>query len=57
MTATTREQKIEQARLATQDGRFWEAVEQYTEVLANSDPQTNDPKEKNSRLKTYPHLA
>ncbi len=50
MTATTREQKIEQARLATQDGRFWEAVEQYTEVLANSDPQTNDPKEKNSRL-------
>ena len=50
MTATTREQKIEQARLATQNGRFWEAVEQYTEILANSDPQTNDPKEKNSRL-------
>lgn len=50
MMASTREQQIEQARLATQDGRFWDAVEQYTEVLAHTDPQTSDPKEKKARL-------
>jgi tetratricopeptide (TPR) repeat protein len=50
MTASTQKQQIEQARLATQDGRFWDAVDQYTEILASTDPQTSDPKEKNARL-------
>ena len=50
MIASTREQQIEKARYATQDGRFWEAVNQYTQILASTDPQTNDPLEKNARL-------
>ena len=50
MISSTREQQIKNARMATQDGRFWDAVEQYTEILANTDPQTSDPKEKNIRL-------
>ena len=50
MIASTHKQQIEQARIATQDGRFWAAVEQYTEVLANTNPQTNDPAVKSLRL-------
>ena len=50
MIASTHEQQIEQARLATQDGRFWDAVDQYTEILASTDPQTHDPSLKNVRL-------
>ncbi len=50
MIASTQKQQIEQARLATQDGRFWDAVDQYTEILANTDPQTSDPNVKNTRL-------
>lgn len=50
MIGSTIEQQIERARLATQDGRFWEAVEQYTEILANTNPQTTDPTHKNARL-------
>lgn len=50
MTVSTPNQLIEKARLATQDGRFWEAVDQYTEVLASTNPQTSDPKVKNIRL-------
>lgn len=50
MTASNHEQQIERARNATQDGRFWDAVDQYTEILASTDPQTSDPKEKNARL-------
>jgi tetratricopeptide (TPR) repeat protein len=50
MIASTTEQQIERARLATQDGRFWDAVEQYTELLANTDPQTSDSSIKDARL-------
>lgn len=50
MVETTHEQQIEQARAATRDGRFWDAVNQYTEILANTDPQTNDLGSKTSRL-------
>lgn len=50
MIASTYEQQIEQARIATQDGRFWDAVEEYTKVLASTDPQTTDAAEKNARL-------
>lgn len=50
MIAFTHEQQIKQARLATQDGRFWDAVEQYTNILATTNPQTNDSAVKNSRL-------
>ncbi len=50
MIVSTRQQQIEAARRATQDGRFWDAVNQYTEILANIDPQTSDPKEKDFRL-------
>lgn len=50
MISSTHHQQIERARLAAQDGRFWDAVEQYTEILANTDPQTNNSSIKNSRL-------
>ncbi len=50
MITSTHEQQIEQARFATQNGRFWDAVDQYTEILGNTDPQTSDPKVKNARL-------
>lgn len=50
MIGSTIEQQIDRARLATQDGRFWDAVEQYTEILASTDPQTSDLSHKNARL-------
>jgi tetratricopeptide (TPR) repeat protein len=50
MTVSTPNQQIEKARTATQDGRFWQAVDQYTEILANTNPQTSDSKVKNARL-------
>ncbi|MCA9918760.1 MAG: tetratricopeptide repeat protein, partial [Anaerolineales bacterium] len=50
MIGLTHEQQIDRARKATQDGRFWDAVEQYTEILASTDPQTSDLSIKNSRL-------
>ncbi|GJM42204.1 MAG: hypothetical protein DHS20C20_24860 [Ardenticatenaceae bacterium] len=50
MIASTPKQQVEKARFATQDGRFWEAAEQYTEILASTNPQTSDPKIKNIRL-------
>lgn len=50
MVAATYSQKIEQAREASADGRFWEAVELYTEVLGNTDPQTSEVNVKTARL-------
>ena len=50
MITSTHEQQIEQARFATQDGRFWAAVDQYTEILASTDPQTSNAAIKNARL-------
>ena len=50
MISFTHDQQIERARLAAQDGRFWEAVEQYTEILAKTDPQTDDGTVKTNRL-------
>lgn len=50
MISSTNEQQLELARMAAQDGRFWDAVDTYTEILANTDPQTSDPAVKNIRL-------
>lgn len=50
MISSTNEQQLELARLAAQDGRFWDAVDTYTEILATTDPQTSDPAIKNIRL-------
>ena len=50
MIASTLDQQIERARFATQDGRFWDAVDQYTQILAETDPQTEDEAVKNARL-------
>jgi tetratricopeptide (TPR) repeat protein len=50
MIASTTEQQIERARIATQDGRLWDAVDQYTEILASTDPQTGDNSLKQARL-------
>ncbi|VAW43430.1 diguanylate cyclase/phosphodiesterase (GGDEF & EAL domains) with PAS/PAC sensor(s), partial [hydrothermal vent metagenome] len=50
MINSTHDQQIEQAKLATEDGRFWDAVAQYTDILATTDPQTNDSTVKNIRL-------
>lgn len=50
MIPSTHDQQIEHARQAAQDGRFWDAVEQYTEILATTDPQTDDSSLKNNRL-------
>lgn len=50
MIASTLDQQIERAQIATQDGRFWEAVDQYTQILADTDPQTEVESVKNARL-------
>ncbi|WP_420627354.1 tetratricopeptide repeat protein [Candidatus Leptofilum sp.] len=50
MIASTFDQQIERARIATRDGRLWEAVDQYTQLLAETDPQTEDSNVKNARL-------
>ena len=50
MIASTFEQQISQARIAAEDGRIWDAVDQYTEILASTDPQTRDPNLKSVRL-------
>ena len=50
MIDSTHEQQIAQAQIATQDGRFWDAVNHYTEILATTDPQTSDPAIKDTRL-------
>ena len=50
MISSTHEQQIEKAKMAAQAGRFWEAVDHYTEILASTDPQTGDTSIKNARL-------
>ncbi|MCA9956558.1 MAG: tetratricopeptide repeat protein, partial [Anaerolineales bacterium] len=50
MISSTHEQQIEKAEMAAQAGRFWEAVDHYTEILASTDPQTGDTSIKNARL-------
>ncbi|WP_420645337.1 tetratricopeptide repeat protein [Candidatus Leptofilum sp.] len=50
MIASTFDQQIERARIATQHGRFWDAVDQYTQILAETDPQTEVDTIKNARL-------
>ena len=50
MIASTFEQQLERAKIATDDGRFWDAVEQYTEILAKTDPQISDLAIKEVRL-------
>lgn len=50
MIGSTFEQQIERAKIAAEDGRFWDAVEQYTEILAKTDPQASEPSTKEVRL-------
>ena len=50
MISSTIEQQLELARMAAQDGRFWDAVDIYTEILSRTDPQTSDATVKNTRL-------
>ena len=46
------EQLFQQAKTAVKENQFWQAAELYTEVLAETSPQTNDSDMKEIRLAT-----
>lgn len=52
MVPTRVEQLFQQAKTAVKENQFWQAAELYTEVLAETSPQTDDSDIKEIRLAT-----
>jgi tetratricopeptide (TPR) repeat protein len=52
MVPTRVEQLFQQAKTAVKANQFWQAAELYTQVLAETSPQTTDPEIKEVRLAT-----